>query len=131
MDHLEYGYAATEAGELPAFVIAGENPDTDFEDFFLIGDKAYSDTDWRAALLDKNIRLLTPSKLNRGQFSFPGVDARHTPVSHLRQPIESFFHWLHEKTGIQIASKVRSLKGLLLHIFGRLSAALFLLRFNT
>ena len=34
-------------------------------------------------------------------------------VSSVRQPIESFFNWLNEKTQIQKASKVRSSKGLL------------------
>lgn len=41
-----------------------------------------------------------------------------------RQPIESFFNWVESKTGIQIASKVRSLNGLLVHVFGKLAAAL-------
>ena len=44
-------------------------------------------------------------------------------VSTLRQPIEGFFNWLIEKTDIQRASKVRSLKGLQVHIFGKLAAA--------
>ena len=45
-------------------------------------------------------------------------------VSFVRQPIESFFNWLNEKTQIQKASKVRSSKGLLVHIFGRIAACL-------
>jgi len=45
-----------------------------------------------------------------------------TDVAKHRQPIESFFNWLHEKTGIQVASKVRSSKGLQLHIYGKLLA---------
>lgn len=102
-----------------------------FDGFFFIGDKAYSDAEWKDALEKKNIFLLTPTKRKRGQPApLPGGDARDTAISRARQPIESFFHWLHEITGIQIASKVRSLKGLLLHIFGRLAAALFFLRFN-
>ena len=102
-----------------------------FDGFIFIGDKAYSDAAWKASLLEENIQLLTPTKLKRGQApSLPGGDAQDTAISRARQPIESFFHWLHEKTGIQLASKVRSLKGLLLHIFGRIAAALFLLRFN-
>lgn len=102
-----------------------------FRGFFLLGDKAYADATWKAELQRKNIQLLTPTKLLRGQSpSFPGGDAHDTAISRARQPIESFFNWLHEKTGIQLASKVRSLKGLLLHIFGRLAAALFSLRVN-
>ncbi len=52
------------------------------------------------------------------------------PVSKVRQPIESLFNWIHEKTNIQKASKVRSYKGLMVHIFGRLAAAMFMLVFN-
>lgn len=37
--------------------------------------------------------------------------------------------WIEEKTGIQTACKVRSYNGLLVHIFGRLAAACFLLAF--
>jgi hypothetical protein len=42
------------------------------------------------------------------------------------QPVESIFNWIEEKTGIEIASKVRSYQGLLVHVFGRLAAAMFL-----
>jgi len=52
-------------------------------------------------------------------------------VSRVRQPIESLFNWIEEKTGIQVASKVRSTKGLMVHVFGRLAAALFLMAFNS
>ena len=40
-------------------------------------------------------------------------------------------NWINEKTGIQRASKVRSYRGLLVHVFGRLAAAMLLLAFNT
>lgn len=94
-------------------------------DFFLVGDKAYSDTEWKEHLEHKGIHLLTPMKNKRGKPSpLPGGDALDTSISRARQAIECFFNWLQEKTNIQIASKVRSLKGLLLHIFGRLAAAL-------
>ena len=45
-------------------------------------------------------------------------------VSSIRQPIESFFNWLNEKTQIQYAGKVRSSKGLFVHIFGKIATAL-------
>ena len=48
-------------------------------------------------------------------------------VSRVRQPIESLFSWIDEKTGIQTASKVRSTQGLLVHVYGKLAAALLLL----
>jgi hypothetical protein len=52
-------------------------------------------------------------------------------VSSVRQPIESLFNWIQEKTGIQTASKVRSYNGLMVHIFGRLAAAMFMMVFNS
>ena len=51
-----------------------------------------------------------------------------TAISQIRQPIESLFNWVQEKTGIQIASKVRSYQGLMVHVFGKLAAALFIMR---
>ena len=49
-------------------------------------------------------------------------DLFSTAVSRVRQPIESFFNWLIQKTDIQRASKVRSSKGLLVHLFGKIAA---------
>jgi hypothetical protein len=49
----------------------------------------------------------------------------------VRQPIESLFNWIQEKTGIQVTSKVRSYQGLMIHVFGRLAAAMFLLAFHS
>ncbi len=54
-----------------------------------------------------------------------------TAVSRVRPPIESLFNWIEEKTGIQSAAKVRSYKGLLVHVFGRLAAALFIMAFSS
>ena len=51
-------------------------------------------------------------------------------VSRVRQPIESLFNWIEEKTGIECASKVRSYQGLMVHVFGRFAAAMYLLVFN-
>jgi hypothetical protein len=51
-------------------------------------------------------------------------------VSALRQPIESLFNGIEQKTGIQMASKVRFYDGLMVHIFRRLAAAMILLAFN-
>jgi len=48
-----------------------------------------------------------------------------TAVSRVRQPIETLFGWIVEKTGIEFAGKVRSYPGLMVHVFGRLAAALF------
>lgn len=49
-----------------------------------------------------------------------------TAVSRIRQPIESLFNWINEKTGLQNASKVRATQGLIVHTFGALATALLL-----
>jgi hypothetical protein len=54
----------------------------------------------------------------------------NTSISRMRQPVESWFNWLQQKTAIQTASKVRSTKGLIIHALGRLAAALIALIFN-
>ena len=51
-------------------------------------------------------------------------DAFNKAVSTIRQLIESLFNWINELTHIQNASKVRSSKGLKLHTFGKLAAAI-------
>jgi hypothetical protein len=72
--------------------------------------------------------LFTPVKKEKEQTHLDAADQwLSTAISQVRQPIESFFNWIYEKTGIQIASKVRSYKGLMVHVFGRLSAALFIM----
>jgi hypothetical protein len=58
-------------------------------------------------------------------------DLYSTAVSKIRQPIEALFNWLIDKTDIQRASKVRSSKGLIVHIFGRIAAAYIFLIFNS
>jgi hypothetical protein len=69
--------------------------------------------------------LLTPVKKEKGQSFLDAADQwLSTAVSGVRQPIESFFNWLEEKTSIQLASKVRSYQGLMVHVFGRIAAAL-------
>jgi len=97
----------------------------------LFADKAYHDTAWKNTLAQAGIQLLTPSKKPRG-FVDPlySSDCSSWFISRVRQPIESFFNWLNEKTGSQCASKVRSTKGLLTHIFGRIAAALCILVFQ-
>ena len=97
----------------------------------LMADKIYCDKSLNIDLEQKQICLiLTPVKLVKGQcerlreFDKAADDLFSTYVSRFRQPIESFFNWLQEKTGIQHASKVRSENGLLVHVFGNLAAAL-------
>ena len=99
----------------------------------LYGDKAYCDQSMKERLAEEqNLELLTPVKKKKGQKHLSAADKLFSEaVSRVRQPIESLFNWIDEKTGIQCASKVRSYRGLLVHTFGRLAAAMLLLAFNS
>ena len=98
----------------------------------LRGDKAYCDAPLKERLAEaQNLDLLTPIKKEKGQQTLPAADKLYSEaVSRIRQPIESLFSWIDEKTGIQRASKVRSYRGLLVHVFGRLAAAMLILALN-
>ena len=98
----------------------------------LYGDRAYCDAPMQARLAEEqNLTVLTPVKRKRGQKRLSAAQKLFSEaVSRVRQPIESLFNWINEKTGIQQASKVRSYRGLLVHVFGRLAAAMLLLAFN-
>lgn len=96
----------------------------------LFADKAFCDKSLSKRLKSNGGELLTPVKYKKGQ---PLQDKqRHkaaddlysTAVSRIRQPIESLFNWLIEHTDIQRAAKVRSTKGLIVHVFGRIAAVL-------
>ncbi len=92
-------------------------------------DKAYHDEAAAPMLLEKFGILTEPAhkrKKNQKELHYD-QKLRNTEVSRVRQPCESFFNWIIEKTGIQVASKVRSLKGLMKHVFGKLTAALLAL----
>ena len=93
-------------------------------------DKAYANQSFRKELAEQNqTMIMTPIKLKVGQSQWERVFNKAADqlfsraVSAVRQPIESLFAWIMEKTDIQRASKVRSTKGLLAHIFGRFAAA--------
>ena len=90
-------------------------------------DKAYQ-LEGKPILEQEHSTLYTPVKKKKGQEFLDAADALlSTAISRVRQPIESLFHWSNEKTGIQVASKVRSYNGLMVHVFGKIAAALFLL----
>ena len=95
----------------------------------IIGDKAFASRKLNRAIVQNQGELLTPivyqDHIQRALRSrTQRVDELYsTVISSIRQPIESFFNWLIEKTDIQRASKVRSHKGLLVHIFGKIAAA--------
>ena len=94
------------------------------------GDKIYSNKEFFAELeKKKHSVMLTPVKAVKGQTELEkqrnkaADDLFSKAVSKVRQPIEGFFNWLIEKTDFQRASKVRSTKGLMVHVFGKIAAA--------
>lgn len=102
------------------------------------GDKIYHHPEFFDNLaISQNIIMLTPIKGIKNQSEWEkkidkaANDLFSTAVSTVRQPIESFFNWIIQKTDFQRASKVRSTKGLLIHIFGKLAAAFINLIFNS
>jgi hypothetical protein len=99
-------------------------------------DKAYASKEfWMHMNKTNNLTMLTPIKEVKGQSDWAKkqdkawADLFSSAVSSVRQPIESLFNWLNEKTKIQVASKVRSTKGLLTFICGRIAAAFIKLIF--
>jgi hypothetical protein len=102
------------------------------------GDKIYYNSEYFENIFkNQNSIMLTPVKGIKGQtenikmWDKAANDLFSNAVSKVRQPIESLFNWLIEKTDIQRASKVRSSKGLMVHVFGRLAAAYIFLIFNS
>jgi len=78
------------------------------------------------------VTICAIEKRKRGQRElFADQKMLNTAFSRLRQPIEGYFNWIIELTGIQNASKTRATKGVLSHIYGKLAAAtVFLAIFN-
>lgn len=103
----------------------------EFSGYKILGDKAYSSAPIKKMLAEQKVEIHTPVKLSKSKKYLTGDEKVYSKmVSSLRQSIEIFFSWIIEKTNIQKASKVRSEKGLIAHIFGRFTAALFLLKLN-
>ena len=98
----------------------------------LFGDKAYKDQITERVWAEKGVIICTPDKKRKNteiyEVGKSGLWSRF--VSAMRQPIESLFNWMIEKTDIQNGSKIRSGEGLLVHCYGKLAASLFILCFN-
>ncbi|MCP4570703.1 MAG: transposase [FCB group bacterium] len=99
----------------------------DLYDTPVYADKAYIAETLNFLLAEQNSPLNTPVKKKKGQHFGMTEEILSTAVSRVRQPIESLFNWIEEKTGIQTASKVRSTQGLLVHVFGKPAAAMLML----
>ena len=96
----------------------------------IYADKAYTNEPFNKQLQTQlNTSIFTPIKLKKGQtdwekrFNKAADDLFSRAVSAVRQPIEALFAWLIRITDIQRASLIRSEKGLIAHVFGRLAAA--------
>ena len=101
------------------------------------GDKIYFNKEFFVELeKEKNSVMLTPVRAVKGQteaekqWDRAADNLFSRAVSKVRQPIEGFFNWLIEKTDFQRASKVRSTKGLMVHVFGKMAAAFINLIFQ-
>ena len=79
---------------------------------------------------EQHTKLITPIKKPRGKELSEVESYYNRLVRRIRQPIESLFNWIEEKTGVQRASKVRSTDALMIHCWGKLAVAFFLLVFN-
>jgi len=103
----------------------------DMKEQMIFGDKAFNDKELDELFEKSGGSLMLPVKYNKGhtkEYKYrhkAADDLASRAVSKIRQPIESLFAWIIEKTGVQIASKVRSYKGLLKHVFARIAAATF------
>ena len=88
----------------------------------IYADKIYGDTELDARMqATQNSIVLTPVKKEKGQTIVNAADDIYSYlVSTVRQPIESFFNWIIEKTQIQFAQRVRSEKGLLIHVWANM-----------
>jgi len=95
----------------------------------LFGDKAYADSSFKAELEIHRINLLTPIRKPKKADLTDAQKHFNKTVASFRQPIESFFKWLIDKTDIQRAKQVRSTEGLIIHCLGKLTFALLLLNF--
>ena len=138
-----HGFAFYKKGTLPISSILMLSPASehdleaqrtllqDMKKQVVFADKAFIDSDLDKLFEASNGSLMLPFKYHRGHRQEyknrhkAANDLAATAVSKIRQPIESLFAWIIEKTGIQIASKVRSYKGLLKHVFARITAAIF------
>lgn len=95
----------------------------------LFGDKAYADAETKRVFAERGTSLITPYKRRRNEpeTAAPALWSRF--ISSVRQPLESLFSWLIQRTELQNASCVRSTKGLLVHCYGKLAVACLLLTF--
>lgn len=93
----------------------------------LFADKAYFHQETAQHYKERNRFLVASYKRHRHEpeSSVPTLYNRF--VSAIRQPLESLFGWMIQKTDLQNAARVRSSQGLKVHCYGKLAVACLLL----
>lgn len=93
----------------------------------LFADKAYFCSEAEEYFKEQGWFLLASYKRRRNEPEKDVPTYYNRFVSAIRQPLESLFGWIIEKTNLQNASKVRSSQGLKVHCYGKLAVACLLL----
>lgn len=76
------------------------------------------------------LRSSRPLKNKKGSVTWnPKTSGSPPPFLVCGKPIEALFGWIEQQTGIECAAKVRSYKGLMVHVFGKLAGAMFFWNF--
>ena len=101
----------------------------DLPETTLLADMAFAGKEIAARLKEQATEIITPKKKPKGKELTEFENYHNRLIAKFRQPIESLFNWINEKTGIQRASKVRSTNGLMIHCWGKLVFAFWLLVF--
>ena len=95
----------------------------------LFADKAYFHAATQEACKEHGWFLVASYKRHRHETEKDVPTLYNRFVSAIRQPLESLFNWLIQKTNLQNASRVRSSQGLKVHCYGKLAVACLLLTF--
>lgn len=95
----------------------------------LFADKAYFDAATKKLFKERGSFLVASYKRCRNESERDVPTLYNRFVSATRQPLESLFNWLIQKTDLQDASRVRSSYGLKVHCWGKLAVAVLLLTF--
>jgi IS5 family transposase len=93
----------------------------------LFADKAYFHRETERYFKEAGWFLLAAYKRHRFETEASVPTYYNRFVSAVRQPLESLFNWLIQKTDLQNASRVRSDQGLKVHCYGKLAVACLLL----
>jgi len=112
-----------------ADITMGKEMLADLYNTLVAGDRGFHSLPWQEELASRGVILLTPPKRQRNSPPLSQEElAEFHRLARIRQPIEAFSSFLQSRYRIEDASFVRSVKGLLSFIWGRLVAALFRLK---